>query len=218
MATISSVLKDQLAIYDQKLQELNKGIDWAYAEIGKVQAARLKLMELMEEALAPQDEERGHVVVQKMGFVDRHIEEARQLDHQPHLGPADDGTQSRLAKYGQPSEEELQRRRDNKKARDAQAYQRRKARQKERKRNTSPTWPNKVLAYVREAGEPVGYRDIINHNGDSTTEVGIKSAIATLKARGLIQNRPGLPNGTGHVAQYVPTERGWTFPIHINGA
>lgn len=217
MATIGSVLKDQLAVFDHRLQELRRTIDWAHAEISKVQDARLKLTELMEEAMGPPEEERGHVVVQKMAFVDRRIAEAQQLappkpqDSLPG-GPADDGEASHLARYG-PGTEELERRHLNKVERDRKAYQRRKAAKKAGRKTQGPRphtwlpggWAQKIVAHLKDASAPLGFREIALHHGvtDHEERTRLRSALTRLKGQGLITNPPGEPGGTGNRATYM---------------
>jgi hypothetical protein len=195
--------KEQLKAYDQKADDIERRINDLYAQLGRVREGRLQTQRLMEEIFG---EPETTVVMQHTSFIDRRVEETRQLGHE--------GEQSRLAKYGDsrdlPDTPEVAAQK-----RDHEAWLRRKARKAGRKRNTGPTWNNKVLAYVRSAGEPVGYRDIINHNGGITAEIAVKSAISSLKMQGLIEPKPGMPRGTGYPALYVPTERGKT--VQING-
>lgn len=191
--------KDQLLQFDKDAQEIRAEIDRLYSQLAKVQEARLQF-QLMNERIFGEPEQA--VVMQHM--------------------PTRDGALSRLAKYGQQpqlpyqaSPGQVEERARKKKQRDHDAYLRRKERNK-RKRPSGPTWVNKVLAFVREAGEPVGYRDILNYHGGDENEAVIKSAISGLKRQGLIQTEG--PSGTGHRGQYVPTERGRIVNIELNGA
>jgi hypothetical protein len=197
VATIASVLKDQLRIYDDKLQKLHETIDWAYSEIGKTQAARLKLSELMEEALGPDADPPTQVVVQKMAFVDPRIEEARQIGH---------------AEAGAPAEIEPARAEEIKRAATKARIKTRHT-QPKRLRRHGEGWTEKILAHLRDVDEPVTLQEIAHFHGvrDREARGRLRAALGRLKQQGIIANPPGEPQGPGRTASYI-------FPDRVNGA
>lgn len=192
--------KDQLKQFDMEAQEIQQEIDRLYAQLAKVQAARLQFQAMNERVFG---EPQQSVVMQDMtvrqGFLDRRIEEAKQLQAPPT--PDDAAPESYRHKYGvTPKEKD-----------DHKAYRKHKAKQKRSSPLAPEGWTMKALAYLREQTEPRTLTQIANAfgvNTDPDEKSHLRSALGRLKKIGLIGNPPGEPQGTGYTASYYLTSSG----------